>query len=240
MSGVTSINARADRRIPRAHHARGIDLVRVTGCGYPGGSRPKEGMPRRTGTRALTGALALAMSAGLLGAPVTAGAAPSGDVLTTPVTTHPGDGTPYPRQEPLPEPPVDDTDAALKPGLTAYHDVSRRLNAAMAGSDRVSAEVITQTGGGRDVVLVTLTAPETRARPGSRSGCATSSRTTPPGRPATGSSASATSSPSSSTPTSTATSSRAPTQPCGSWRTTRPARTPRSWISSSARASTSS
>ncbi|WP_281965706.1 M14 family zinc carboxypeptidase [Serinicoccus marinus] len=121
-------------------------------------------MPRRTGTRALTGALALAMSAGLLGVPATAGAAPSGEVVTAPVTTHPGDGTPYSRQEPLPEPPVDDTDAALKPGLTAYHDVSRRLNAAMAGSDRVSAEVITQTGGGRDVVLVTLTAPETRGQ----------------------------------------------------------------------------
>ncbi|WP_151524946.1 M14 family zinc carboxypeptidase [Serinicoccus kebangsaanensis] len=121
-------------------------------------------MPRHHGTRALTGALALTLAAGLVGAPGGAHAAPAVDVHAAPLATHPGDGAPYPRQQPLPEPPVDDTDAALRPGLTAYHDISRRLNAVMQTSDRVSAEVLTETGAGRDVVLVTLTAPESRGQ----------------------------------------------------------------------------
>ncbi|ANS78722.1 hypothetical protein SGUI_1326 [Serinicoccus hydrothermalis] len=121
-------------------------------------------MPRRPGTRALTGTLTLALTAGLVGVPATSGAAPSPDVTATPLAAHPGDGGAYPRQEPLPEPPVDEDDAAIKLGLTAYHDVSRRLNAAMEGSDRVSAEVIGTTAGDRDLVLVTLTAPESRGQ----------------------------------------------------------------------------
>jgi hypothetical protein len=69
----------------------------------------------------------------------------------------------YPRQARLTEPPVDEGDAALRPGLTAYHDISRRLNAVMRRSDRVSAEVLGTSAGGREIILVTLTAPETAA-----------------------------------------------------------------------------
>ncbi|WP_299518602.1 M14 family zinc carboxypeptidase [uncultured Serinicoccus sp.] len=118
-------------------------------------------MSHRTGPAALTGVLALALSAGLTAAPVAAvPSVPSAQVTAAPLAAHPVSDAAYPRQEPLPEPPVEESDAALKPGLTAYHDIARQLNAAMERSDRVSAEVLTQTAGGRQVYLVTLTAKE--------------------------------------------------------------------------------
>ncbi|MFK5688814.1 M14 family zinc carboxypeptidase [Ornithinimicrobium sp. LYQ92] len=123
--------------------------------------------PRRTVT--LTAALALALPTGatVLGTPTaSAGAHPAAALSRTtplqPALPSTSEAA-YPRQDPLPEPPVDETDAALRLGATPYHDISRRLNAAMADSDRVSAEVIGTTGAGRDLVLVTLTAPESEA-----------------------------------------------------------------------------
>lgn len=63
----------------------------------------------------------------------------------------------------LAEPEPDDGDAALRVGLTAYHQIAPRLNALQGSSERVSAEVIGTSAGGRDIYLVTLTAPETAA-----------------------------------------------------------------------------
>ena len=74
------------------------------------------------------------------------------------------DEAPYPRHTSLTEPATDEGDASLKLGLASYRDVMVRLNAAQAASDRVSAEVIGSTTGGRDLVLVTLTAPESAAQ----------------------------------------------------------------------------
>ncbi|MCK0113843.1 succinylglutamate desuccinylase/aspartoacylase family protein [Ornithinimicrobium sp. F0845] len=68
----------------------------------------------------------------------------------------------YPRQNILAEPPVDSSDAAIRLGLTPYHDIAPQLNALQRSSQRVSAEAIGQTVTGREVYLVTLTAPETR------------------------------------------------------------------------------
>lgn len=70
----------------------------------------------------------------------------------------------YPRQTELTEPPIDPGDAAIRLGLTPYHDLAPRLNALQAASDRVSAEVIGQSVSGRELYLVTLTAPETPAQ----------------------------------------------------------------------------
>jgi hypothetical protein len=67
----------------------------------------------------------------------------------------------YPRQTVLTEPAVDESDAALKPGLTAYHEIAPLLNELQTVSDRVSAEVIGTSTNGREIYLVTLTAPET-------------------------------------------------------------------------------
>ena len=101
--------------------------------------------------------LALGVGAGgAVGTGIVAGASPSSPSPAAPQV-------PAARSSaPLVEPPVDPTDPALRLGLTPYHDISRRLNAVTAVSDRVTAQVLTTTPGGRDVIMVTLTAPETR------------------------------------------------------------------------------
>jgi hypothetical protein len=69
----------------------------------------------------------------------------------------------YPRQNILVEPPADPSDAAIKLGLTPYHQIAPMLNDLQRTSQRVSAEVIGQTVTGRELYLVTLTAPESAA-----------------------------------------------------------------------------
>ncbi|MDP9444743.1 MAG: peptidase M28 [Actinomycetota bacterium] len=66
----------------------------------------------------------------------------------------------YPRQQVLAEPPVNDADAAIRLGLTPYHDIAPVLNDLQAASDRVSVEILGQSVRGRDLYLVTLTSPE--------------------------------------------------------------------------------
>ncbi|WP_045744202.1 M14 family zinc carboxypeptidase [Actinoplanes rectilineatus] len=70
----------------------------------------------------------------------------------------------YPRRVTLPLPPEDLSDKSLKLGLFAYHQIAPKLNALQQISDRVSAEVIGKSAGGRDLYLVTVTAPETAAQ----------------------------------------------------------------------------
>ncbi|MGH3879861.1 MAG: M14 family zinc carboxypeptidase, partial [Actinophytocola sp.] len=70
----------------------------------------------------------------------------------------------YPRQTQLRVYPDDTADKAIKLGLTPYHAIAPRLNGLQARSDRVSVEVAGQSGLGRDLYLVTLTAPERPAQ----------------------------------------------------------------------------
>ncbi|MFX0538124.1 M14 family zinc carboxypeptidase [Ornithinimicrobium sp. Y1847] len=116
---------------------------------------------RRGTTIAALGVSAALITTGFTLAPTPAAAPTTGPVRTAPGSPvhEPG----YPRQTPLPEPAVDEGDASLRLGVAAYHDLAPRLNAAMASSDRVSAEVIGTSQEGRQLVLVTLTAPESQA-----------------------------------------------------------------------------
>ncbi len=66
----------------------------------------------------------------------------------------------YPRQTHLETPTVNVKDAAGAIGLTGFHEIAPALNAAQEASDRVSVEVIGHSVEGRDLYLVTLTAPE--------------------------------------------------------------------------------
>ncbi|WP_202613565.1 M14 family zinc carboxypeptidase [Ornithinimicrobium cerasi] len=123
---------------------------------------PRAARPRR-------GALAAVLAAGLLGTTVLAPALlalppAAADVLRVEELAAPVVEAGYPRRTVLPEPAPDPGDAALRLGLTPYSDIARRLNAAQAGSDRVSTEVVATTATGREVVLVTLTAPESLAQ----------------------------------------------------------------------------
>jgi hypothetical protein len=66
----------------------------------------------------------------------------------------------YPRQTQLRVFPEDPTDKSIKLGLTPYHAIAPALNELQDASDRVSVEVVGQSGLGRDLYQVTLTAPE--------------------------------------------------------------------------------
>ncbi|GGN41151.1 hypothetical protein FHR83_002920 [Actinoplanes campanulatus] len=66
----------------------------------------------------------------------------------------------YPRQNTLPMWPDNPEDRSIKLGLIPYHEIAPKLNALQQASDRVSAEIIGKSAGGRDLYLVTVTAPE--------------------------------------------------------------------------------
>ncbi|MFC4120966.1 M14 family zinc carboxypeptidase [Nonomuraea zeae] len=66
----------------------------------------------------------------------------------------------YPRRAELPVPAENPADAAIKLGLVPYHGIAPRLNDLQRRSDRVSAEIIGRSYDGRDLYLVTVTAPE--------------------------------------------------------------------------------
>jgi hypothetical protein len=69
----------------------------------------------------------------------------------------------FPRQNRLPVWPVNPEDRSIRLGLVPYHSIAPRLNALQAASDRVSAEIVGRSAGGRDLYLVTVTAPESGA-----------------------------------------------------------------------------
>ncbi|GAA3958224.1 M14 family zinc carboxypeptidase [Actinoplanes auranticolor] len=69
----------------------------------------------------------------------------------------------YPRQTELRVYPQDLADRSIKLGLVPYHAIAPRLNALQDASDRVSAEVVGHSALGRDLYLVTVTAPESAA-----------------------------------------------------------------------------
>jgi hypothetical protein len=87
------------------------------------------------------------------GAPANRRAAPAGQNKV-----HPSQG--YPRRTELRVYPEDPTDKSVKLGLTPYHAIAPRLNDLQDRSDRVSVEVVGESGLGRDLYKVTITAPE--------------------------------------------------------------------------------
>jgi len=110
--------------------------------------------------------LSAATCAALMGAmAVPAVSAPSGapTAVTPPAVgaAVDDDGVPYPRQEPLTEPPVDEDDQSNWRGAIPFHEIAPTVNEWMEDSEYVSAEVVGQSSQGRDLYLVTITAPET-------------------------------------------------------------------------------
>ncbi|GGS29520.1 M14 family zinc carboxypeptidase [Actinokineospora fastidiosa] len=66
----------------------------------------------------------------------------------------------YPRQTSLRVYPEDANDRSIKLGLYPYHALAPKLNELQERSDRISVEVVGQSTLGRDLYLVTVTAPE--------------------------------------------------------------------------------
>lgn len=67
----------------------------------------------------------------------------------------------YPSQTQLPTVPDDPNDASIDRGAVPYAEVANRVNALMADSDLISAQVVGNSVQGRDIQLVTVTSPET-------------------------------------------------------------------------------
>ncbi|MEN5075417.1 M14 family zinc carboxypeptidase [Isoptericola cucumis] len=68
----------------------------------------------------------------------------------------------YPHQPELTVFPPNDDDATDLNGTISHADIAPRLTELMAAGDRVSTQVVGQSTAGRDLYLVTLTAPESR------------------------------------------------------------------------------
>ncbi|QDY76615.1 M14 family zinc carboxypeptidase [Streptomyces qinzhouensis] len=66
----------------------------------------------------------------------------------------------YPRRTTLTAPPVDPTDKSVKLGLVPYHSIAPKLNELQALGNRVSVEIAGRSATGRELYLVTVTAPE--------------------------------------------------------------------------------
>ena len=92
--------------------------------------------------------------AGLVRAAANAETLASGDPIQMPAS--------YPYQPALRTYRDNPDDAAKTPKLLAHPDLAPQLTEWMAKSDRISAQVVGQSTGGRDLYLVTVTAPETQ------------------------------------------------------------------------------
>ncbi|MFF5972152.1 M14 family zinc carboxypeptidase [Streptomyces sp. NPDC012769] len=90
-----------------------------------------------------------------------AAAALPGSLVESPAA-RPADGG-YPRRTDLAVPPENPADTSLRLGLAPYHSLAPRLNALQKLGDRVSVEVAGRSAGGRELYLVTVTAPESPA-----------------------------------------------------------------------------
>ncbi|MEF3323776.1 M14 family zinc carboxypeptidase [Gulosibacter sp. GYB002] len=114
--------------------------------------------------RLLAAATALAMTTTLLaGYPLTTQHAAADELSPRPITHEPADyvaPSSYPQQQPLPVPEASDDDASIARGVMPYHEIAPAINEVMAASDRVSAQVVGNSVEGRDIYLVTVTAPE--------------------------------------------------------------------------------
>ncbi|WP_193315368.1 M14 family zinc carboxypeptidase [Nostocoides sp. F2B08] len=69
----------------------------------------------------------------------------------------------YPFQPTLEVFPEDETDRSYVADLIGYADIAPRLNELMAESDRVSVQLVGESTLGKDLYLITVTAPETAA-----------------------------------------------------------------------------
>lgn len=97
-------------------------------------------------------------------APVSAAIAPPPLSVVRPASTLIDMPTSYPTQPELTVFPDLPTDASIARGVRPYDEIAPFLNTLMDTSDRVSAQVVGRSDQGRDIYLVTVTAPESAAQ----------------------------------------------------------------------------
>ncbi|SFR84385.1 Zinc carboxypeptidase [Agromyces sp. CF514] len=111
------------------------------------------------GVAAIVGATLVTASAPAAAATPTPGALP----ITYPISSLVDAPASYPSQPALAVPDDNPADASIARGAVPYDEIAPRLNSLMAASDRISVQVVGQSVLGRDIHLVTITAPETAA-----------------------------------------------------------------------------
>ncbi|GAA1170430.1 M14 family zinc carboxypeptidase [Streptomyces hebeiensis] len=121
--------------------------------GQPGQPEQAAARPHPVRENGAPGSAATA-SGGPAAAPAT------GTVAQDAVGVAPDEEHGYPRRTVVTAPPENPADKAIKLGLTPYHSLAPRLNALQKLGDRVSVEVTGRSAGGRELYLVTVTAPE--------------------------------------------------------------------------------
>ncbi|MGR0319309.1 M14 family zinc carboxypeptidase [Agromyces sp. ZXT2-3] len=94
--------------------------------------------------------------------PGSAAGAPAADDRVSPLLASPlvAPPTSYPFQPELATVADDPTDASIDRGVIPYDEIAPKLNGLTAVSDRISVQVVGESALGRDIHLVTLTAPE--------------------------------------------------------------------------------
>lgn len=84
--------------------------------------------------------------------------------IVTPVSSLVEPPSSYPYQPELEVVPDDPADASIARGVIPYDAIAPELNGLMDVSDRISVQVVGESALGRDIHLVTITAPETRGQ----------------------------------------------------------------------------
>lgn len=84
--------------------------------------------------------------------------------IVTPVSSLVEPPASYPYQPELEVVPDDPTDASIARGVIPYDEIAPKLNELMDVSDRISVQVVGESALGRDIHLVTITAPENRGQ----------------------------------------------------------------------------
>jgi hypothetical protein len=94
-------------------------------------------------------------------APASAEPTPDALPITYPISPLVTPPTSYPSKHLLPAVADDPTDASINRGAVPFDEIAPTLNALQARSERISAQVVGESVLGRDIHLVTITAPET-------------------------------------------------------------------------------
>ncbi len=126
-------------------------------------------------TRSLATLLGVVLAAGSLASPAVAAPAVASSAVASPAVASPDPPYPvqrggaelrlptsYPYQPDLRVFPPNDRDATERNRTVSHADLAPRLTELMERSDRVSTQVVGQSSEGRDLYLVTVTAPERR------------------------------------------------------------------------------
>ncbi|WP_193661190.1 M14 family zinc carboxypeptidase [Nocardioides kribbensis] len=148
-----------------------LALLAPVATAEPSGPSGSSALTSAAGGRGVTPDQSAARPSTAAAAKLAAAAESFGEPITMPSS--------YPAQPTLEEPAPTVPDATSVNGTISYSDLAPRLNELMASSDRISTQLVGTSTEGRDLYLVTLTAPETEAQTAQQTAWREKIRTSP-------------------------------------------------------------